>query len=145
MHHALTRTCVLGIFLVACSSDTSTGDDASTDGTVADAPNETATSDAAKEASNDAAPQDATPDAPQDALTDAASDAPSDAPQDAPSDGPQDAAVDADDAGAIDAGSFDAGKGCLGVFCIIGDTCCNNTASVNYGKCEPTNCKTCCK
>jgi hypothetical protein len=144
VHHSLTRACVLGIFLVACSSDTSTGDDASTDATIADAPKETATSDAAKEASNDAAL-----DAPEDATSDAQQDAPLDAPDDAldaADDAPQDAAMDAADSGAIDAGSFDAGKkSCIGVFCIIGDTCCNNTNSADYGTCQPTSCKTCCK
>jgi hypothetical protein len=121
---------------MACSSDTSVGDDAGADGTVADAPNDAATKDVSKEASDDAAP---------DAPDDAPADAPDDAMLDAPDDAPQDAAVDADDSGVIDAGSLDAGKGCLGVFCIIGDTCCNNANSVNYGKCEPTSCKTCCK
>jgi hypothetical protein len=133
------RIFLLSFFLVACSSDATTGDDAGTDGTVADAPNETTTTtDAAKEASSDGGGIDAPADAIDDTIDDGSS-------SDAVADAPQDASVDADDSGVIDAGSLDAGKGCLGVFCIIGDTCCNNVASVNYGKCEPNSCKTCCK
>lgn len=145
LNKLITRACILSISLFACSGDTTTGDDASTDGTVTDAPSDASVKDAAKEASSDSGANDA----PVDAIDDGAS-------QDAADDAPQDAAVDADDSGAIDAGSIDAGsidagssdagkKGCLGVFCIIGDTCCNNVQSVDYGKCEPTTCKTCCK
>ena len=140
------RACLLSLFLMACSSDTSTGNDAGPDGTVVDAPSDTSTQDAAKDASADG-PLDALADATNDDASDGAID---DASNDATPD-VQDAAVDADDASAIDGGVFDAGasdagkKGCTGVFCIIGDTCCNNMASVDYGKCEPTSCKTCCK
>ncbi len=77
--------------------------------------------------------------------TDDASDGSQDATNDTSSDdGSTDASDDASDSSVVDAGDGGKKKGCLGVFCIIGDKCCNNMASVDYGKCEPTTCTTCC-
>ncbi len=125
--------------LAACSDDSTSPDDASTgqDTTVADAPHDTSPKDSAVDAGLDSPAADASdePDATDDAADASISDASdaSDAASDAPVDAPADVVV-----------IIDAGKGCKGIFCIVGDTCCNNLSSVNYGKCEPTSCGSCC-
>lgn len=134
------------VSLSACSSDDSLSvDDGSVgDTTITDAKNDVLLKDGAVDVAVDAgvdAPVDAAeePDATNDASEVDAADAgvddaslDGDAPDDAPADAPSDVVV------------IDAGKGCKGIFCIVGDTCCNNISSVNYGKCEPTSCGSCC-
>jgi hypothetical protein len=113
----------------SCSTDTTTGDDASTDGTAEDVV-----------MGVDASKGDAPSDVSVDSL---ASDATNDVTVDDASDASQ--GTDADDGGSSDSGAFDAGKkGCLGVFCIVGRTCCNVMSSPNYGLCEPSSCSSCC-
>ena len=109
-------------------TDTQQSVDAADDAT--DAATDAATEDAA-DATDDAA----------DAMDDVATDAGADVDTDA-ADASSDASDDAADAS--DAAIIDAGKGCKGIFCMVGHTCCNNIASVNYGKCELTTCTTCC-
>lgn len=125
------------LFTAACATESSTDDDASTDATPpVDAAHDTV--DVAKtDGSNDAQP-DVTDAADDTTMNDAAEDAVVDAPPDAPD-------MDASDGSILDGGFFDAGgKGCMGVFCVLGDTCCNLKTSTNYGKCEPTKCLACC-
>ena len=109
--------------------------DAHHDATTADSGNKDATGTDASDASADDGSTDAIDDTVTDALDDGALDA------------GDDGSLDASDGGSsIDSGPpTDGGKkSCLGVFCIMGDSCCNNMKSKNYGKCEPTACLACC-
>jgi hypothetical protein len=129
------RTLGLVLVVSGCSGTPSSDEDASVamDSSVQDAPHDNTV--------NDAPANDSSTDAENDAANDA-SDAANDSPSDAPDDSPDlDAGDDASDGGiTIDAG----GKGCLGVLCIKGDSCCNVTTSPNYGKCESNLCLACC-
>ena len=127
----------MAFVLVACATNTSNNEDASTDAPGVDAPHD-ATTDPSQDGQGVDASSDGATDAPNDTSLDAIDDSSQDAAMDAP-------VADASDGGGTIDASVDGGKkSCLGVFCIKGYACCNNMASKNYGTCQSLACSSCC-
>ena len=129
----------LGLLLLvaaACSTGSSTDEDGGSDASLMDSPHSDGASDATADVRGADAAMDVTVDAPEPTTHRTRH------PTTRARRGNDDADTDASDGGGIviDGG----GKGCMGILCIKGDTCCNIKTSVHYGMCEPTACLACC-
>jgi len=128
---------ILSWMIIVVGCGTSNTEDAGVDGAVVDVVHDT-TSDVSYDAPSDVSHADAPSDAPDDDASDASEDVSSDGSDDA---SPADAGLDSSDAGGPSDGGLDP---CLKIACTVMDKCCNNAMSVNYGKCEPITCSSCC-